>query len=98
MTQSFSADLFTFNTKTKKTTKPNTKNLQTESPSAWQCSLSRRYNSMDLSKSRLVDSRITSESVSNTLMFGSNTQMKCEGMKANSGMQDPLSYASMHEL
>lgn len=53
---------------------------------------------MDLSKSRLVDSRIASESVSNTLMFGSNTQMKCEGMKANSGMQDPLNYASMHEL
>lgn len=31
-------------------------------------------------------------------MFGSNTQMKCEGMKANSVMQDPLNYASMHEL
>lgn len=53
---------------------------------------------MDPSKSSLVHSHAVSESISNTLLFGFNTGMKCEGMKANSAMQDPLNYASMHEL
>lgn len=64
----------------------------------WWCSLSTGYNSAGPSESPLTDSHITSESISNTLMSGSNTQMKFEGTKADSGMQDPLNYASMHEL